>query len=42
MALLGYLGREIKNEGNLKEYLEVDSKLGGYPVSYFFGINQTI
>ncbi|KAL5369172.1 hypothetical protein CPHLJ_4g2660 [Cryptosporidium parvum] len=31
MALLGYLGREIKNEGNLKEYLEVDSKLGGYP-----------
>ncbi|KAL3128639.1 hypothetical protein CHM_4g2660 [Cryptosporidium hominis] len=31
MAVLGYLGREIKNEGNLKEYLEVDSKLGGYP-----------
>ncbi|OII72093.1 uncharacterized protein cubi_01426 [Cryptosporidium ubiquitum] len=34
MIILGYIDREIKNKSNFKKYVEIDSKLGGSPVSF--------
>ncbi|KAJ1610313.1 hypothetical protein OJ253_1182 [Cryptosporidium canis] len=31
-VIFGYLGREIKREDSLKEYIEINSKIGGIPL----------